>query len=504
MTEAKRRAAAEIWGQAGGRAGRRLDPNKAGIAQPSASLTESANQRPMPSSRGTAGALQVRTAKHDPERVCLLLPVPPVHRPTAAEMIELGLARVGQLLKHTPLPWRAIHVAGTNGKGSICVAASAMLHRAGIAHGRFTSPHLIDRWDCISINEEPVAESVFREVERLVQGRNEQEGINATEFELLTATAFELFTRAQIEIGVIETGMGGRLDATNVLQQPLVTVICKIGLDHQAFLGDTIEKIAFEKAGILKPGVPCVVEGTNRPSVIEVIQERAREISAGPVYMVHGLPDAPKSNPEYESFLKSKSFQPHEILNTACAHKATSLALEALGKKPDDELSLFTGLTDIKLPGRLQTLDLGRITERQGPAVLDGAHNVDSAEALGRFVESWRKKGDSPVVWVLSVSHGKALVEMLKPLLRDGDSVVAVEFGPVDGMPWVKATTAESVIAAAKETASLKQTVDCGSDVLAALKNGTQMASLEDREAPLVVAGSLYLVSDVLRLLKHG
>ncbi|KAL1629210.1 folylpolyglutamate synthase [Neofusicoccum ribis] len=419
-------------------------------------------------------------------------------------MIELGLARVGQLLKHTPLPWRAIHVAGTNGKGSICAAAAQMLHRAGIPHGRFTSPHLVDRWDCISINEQPVAESVFREVEHLVQGRNEREGINATEFELLTATAFELFTRAQIEIGVIETGMGGRLDATNVLQQPLVTVICKIGLDHQAFLGDTIEKIAFEKAGILKQGVPCVVEGTNSPSVIEVIQRHAKEISAGPVYMVHGLPDAPESSPAYRNFLRSKNFQPHEILNTACAYKATLLALEALGRKPDDELSLFDGLKDVKLPGRLQTLDLGRITARKSPAVLDGAHNVDSAEALGLFVESLRKNSRGNVVWVLSVSSGKALAGMLKPLLKDGDSVVAVQFGAVDGMPWVKATPTGDLLAAAKQAAKLQQTADCRSDVLAGLKKATELASSNGDESPLVVAGSLYLVSDVLRLLRDG
>ncbi|KAL1636416.1 folylpolyglutamate synthase [Diplodia intermedia] len=419
-------------------------------------------------------------------------------------MIELGLARVGQLLRQTPLPWRAIHVAGTNGKGSICATAAAMLHRAGISHGRFTSPHLIDRWDCISINEEPVAESVFREVEHLVVDRNEREGINATEFELLTATAFELFTRAKIEIGVIETGMGGRLDATNVLQHPLVTVICKIGIDHQAFLGDTIEKIAFEKAGILKPGVPCVIEGTNRPSVIEVIQRRAREISAGPVYMVNGLPEPPESNTGYKNFLRAKNLQPHEVLNTACAHKATLLALEALGRNPADELSLFDGLTDIKLPGRLQTLDLGRVTERKSPAVLDGAHNVDSAEALGRFVESLREKSKGSVVWVLSISHGKAMTEMLKPLLRNGDSVVATEFGPVDGMPWVKATPAGEVIAAAKSTATLSETVECGPDVLAALKQATELASTDSHEAPLVIAGSLYLVSEVLRLLRSG
>ncbi|KAK7555750.1 Mur ligase [Phyllosticta citricarpa] len=417
-------------------------------------------------------------------------------------MIELGLARITRLLANTPLPWKAIHVAGTNGKGSICATASAMLHRAGVSHGRFTSPHLVDRWDCININEEPVAESLFREIERLVLSRSEQEGINASEFEVLTATAFEIFTRAGIHVGVIETGMGGRLDATNVLQSPLVTVIAKIGLDHQAFLGDTIEKIAAEKAGILKPGVPCVVAGTNPPSVLQVISERAKEISAGPIHQVDGVPSAPQADSEYAKFLQARSYQPHELLNIGCAHKATCLALEALGRKPANELSLFNGLTDTVLPGRLQSIDLGAVTGSSTPALLDGAHNPDSAQALASRVDSLRQNGSGNVVWVLAASRGKDVPEMFRPLLKDGDSLVAVEFGPVDGMPWVNSTPAGDVVFAANQLAKLDKTVAAGPDVQQGLKMGAQIANSSAGDVPMVVAGSLYLVSDVMRLLR--
>ncbi|KAM0715278.1 hypothetical protein Q7P37_008776 [Cladosporium fusiforme] len=220
-------------------------------------------------------------------------------------MIELGLQRISRLLSQTHLPWRAIHVAGTNGKGSICVYISAMLEAynnssfrktPAIRHGRFTSPHLIDRWDCISINQKPVSSALFHEIEKKVLLRNATEDINASEFELLAATAFEIFTHENVDIGVIEVGMGGRLDATNILGQdvfeadgspasiirakPLVTAIAKIGLDHQSFLGNTLQAIAAEKAGILKPSVPLVYDASNPAEVIETFHSLASQINA--------------------------------------------------------------------------------------------------------------------------------------------------------------------------------------------------------------------------------
>lgn len=192
-------------------------------------------------------------------------------------MIRPGLSRITLLLKGIPLPWKAVHIAGTNGKGSICAYISALLHATHIRSGRFTSPHLIDRWDCITVNEVPIAESRFRSVEERVKERNAVGKIDASEFEILTATAFEIFALEKVQVAVVECGLGGRLDATNVIEGPLVTVISKIGLDHQGLLGDTIRQIAGEKAGIIKTGAACVVDGSSDAEALAEIERVAGE-----------------------------------------------------------------------------------------------------------------------------------------------------------------------------------------------------------------------------------
>ena len=201
-------------------------------------------------------------------------------------MIELGLGRISRLLKDIPIAWRAIHVAGTNGKGSVCSYASAMLNAGSIKCGRFTSPHLIDRWDCITINDRVVDQRLFCQVEDVVKSRDQKNGIKASEFELLTATAFEIFNHEKVEVGVVEVGLGGRNDATNVLQDPLVTVITKIGKDHQSFLGNSLEEIAYQKAGIMKQNVACLVDGSNEGSVIDVLKQNAKESQAAPLTLI--------------------------------------------------------------------------------------------------------------------------------------------------------------------------------------------------------------------------
>ncbi|EHK97978.1 putative Folylpolyglutamate synthase [Glarea lozoyensis 74030] len=284
-----------------------------------------------------------------------------------------------------------------------------MLHAGGVRCGRFTSPHLIDRWDCITVDQNPIQESVFRHAEEIVHRRNEEEQIGASEFELLTATAFEVFANEKIEMGVIEVGLGGRLDATNVLSNKAVTVISKIGLDHQSFLGNTIEEIAREKAGVMRPGVPCVVDKTNPPEVRRVIEEYAKEIGTD---VVLGSTDS-----SFLDDLSPEDFEPHQWENLA------------------------------------------------------------------------------------SASKGKEMEGILKPLLRSGDCVAAVKFGPVDGMPWVQAMPPEDIL----NTATLlgvnaSQQLDAGTDVMAALG----WAAVAADGGPVVTAGSLYLVSDVLRLLRDA
>ncbi|ORY68862.1 Mur ligase [Pseudomassariella vexata] len=404
-------------------------------------------------------------------------------------MIELGLARIQTLLQRTPQTWKAIHVAGTNGKGSICAYLEAMLHANNIACGRFTSPHLIDRWDCISINARAVPETKFRHFENLVKKRNEDLRVGATEFELLTATAFEIFEAEKVEVGVIEVGLGGRLDATNVLKEKAVTIISKIGFDHQAILGNTIEDIALQKAGIMQAGVPCVVDASNSEPVRLVFDSHSLQTGAPLKYVSPGPSELMKS---------LKSLRPHQAQNLALAHEAFRLAYPQFAESVG---ILVPAIRNMSWPGRLQMVDIQALTSRKEKVLLDGAHNPQSAEVLAAYVNEHLRhcaspaKQQQPLIWVLAASKGKDLGEILKLLLRPGDSVVAVEFGPVDGMPWVQPMESEEIL---KQCPVDVTKHDAQKDLAAALDWASKTAD----KSPLVIAGSLYLVSDVLRLLR--
>lgn len=398
-------------------------------------------------------------------------------------MIDLSLARISRLLQHTPQTWKAIHVAGTNGKGSICALVSAMLHASGKSCARFNSPHFIDRWDCITVNENPVSEKLFLATEKLVQERNITDQIEATEFELLTATAFEIMNTEKVEFGVIEVGMGGTLDATNTMKQKSVTVIAKIGLDHQFLLGDTVEEIAIQKAGIMRKGVPCIVDDSNPPSVLQAIQEHAKAVGANVVF--------PTKTPSLVDSLSRQGFEPHQIQHILCAHEAFRLACPG----PNPSLEQFmSAIKQTRLPGRLQRLEL-----RPGqPILLDGAHNVQSAEVLASYVDKHLRLKDQPVTWILAASQGKDLGGILGVLLKPEDNVTAVRFGPVAGMPWVKPAEQSEILDVAKQhgAASFESKDD--------QNPGEILEAALDKGGPVVIAGSLYLVSDVLRWLRDN
>ncbi|KAI0206697.1 folylpolyglutamate synthase-like protein [Astrocystis sublimbata] len=403
-------------------------------------------------------------------------------------MIELGLARITALLRNTPQTWKAIHVAGTNGKGSICAYIHAMLRVNRLSCGRFTSPHLIHRWDCIAINESAVSEHQFRHFEELVKRRNEEQGLGASEFELLAATAFEIFEAEKVDFAVIEVGLGGSLDATNVLKHKTVTVISKIGLDHQSFLGNTLEEIALQKAGIIRPGVPCVVDASNPPSVLDVVRSHAASVGAS-------LKPVEVQSADLRGPIREK-LEPHQQQNLLCAYEAFQLAYPTHGMPKADLLDVGAHAV---WPGRLQTISIQRLTGRVEPILLDGAHNPQSAAVLSAFVENRLRADGKPVTWVLAASAGKDISEILKVLLREGDKVAVVEFGAVDGMPWVSAMNSATILQIVDKigiTVSAKQ--DTKADIMA----GLRWASEESRDGPLVIAGSLYLVSDILKLLR--
>jgi folylpolyglutamate synthase len=403
-------------------------------------------------------------------------------------MIDLSLARISRLLQSTPQTWKAFHVAGTNGKGSICAYLSALLHASGSSCGRFTSPHLIDRWDCISVNEKPVSETVFRNAEEAVKQRDMESGLGATEFELLTATAFEIFHREKVEYGVIEVGLGGKLDATNAMKHKAVTVIAKIGLDHQSMLGNTLEEIALQKAGIMRHGVPCVVDDSNSSRVLKVLEDHAKEVGAELHY---------PSTSKLAGALFNSEYEPHQIQNLACAHLAFRLGCPG---HDSSVTHLVEAARKAAWPGRLQRLDISSIIGSEQQVLLDGAHNTQSAEVLAAYVQKRLRNDDGkPVAWVLGASQGKDMEGILRLLLRPGDSVAAVRFGPVDGMPWVQPADPEGILDLAAQY-GISESHNGQGDIPEALR----WASGKAGGGPVVIAGSLYLVSDVLRLLRDS
>ncbi|CAF9904749.1 MAG: folylpolyglutamate synthase [Heterodermia speciosa] len=410
-------------------------------------------------------------------------------------MINFGLSRISRLLESTVLPWRAIHVAGTNGKGSVCAYVSAMLNAGGIPVGRFTSPHLIDRWDCITINEKTVAEDLFLETEQKVKNFNLAADIGASEFELLTATAFTLFAQQKIKIGVVEVGMGGAEDATNVIQDPLVTVITKIGLDHQAFLGNTVEDIARTKAGILKRGIPCVVDGTNTQQVLASIHEKAIEKCAGALFRVPL--DGSEKLAKVWDILSKDDYEHHQQTHIMLAYEALSIALNST-QTISENLQLLPAVRNTVWPGRLQTVSIKDLTGRAQPILLDGAHNVQAAEVLDSYVNRRVRLTNDPVTWVIAVSSGKGVQDVLTCLLKPHDRVIACEFGAVSGMPWVQPVKAKDIVSVANILGLHNASVHERSDAVSALG----IATRESQGGPIVVAGSLYLVSDILRAIR--
>ena len=410
-------------------------------------------------------------------------------------MIELGLARITRLLKNVPIPWKPIHVAGTNGKGSVCAYASAMLHASNVKCGRFTSPHLIDRWDCITINEKAVEPDLFHEVEAEVKAVDFRDGINASEFEILTATAFKVFNRKNIEVGVVEVGLGGRQDATNVLQKPAVTVITKIGEDHQSFLGESLEEIAHHKAGIMKPQTLCLVDGSNPQIVIDILKRNADTVSASPFSSVSY--DATKMDKVLVNFLESHCFEPHQLINVQLAVQAVDATLGQMNRSISVK-SLMEAIDGTIWPGRLQMINFKALTKNEQGVLLDGAHNLGSAAALGSYVDSRLRMKGFPITWIIGMSKGKDAEALMYTLLRAGDNLMAIRFGPVSGMPWIEAMEPHDILEAGRRMCPGIYALPHPQNLMDALGCAGRVA----KGGRIVIAGSLYLVSDVLRLLR--
>lgn len=300
-----------------------------------------------------------------------------------------GLDRMKALLSALGNPeadFRAIHIAGTNGKGSTAVMTASILEEAGYTVGLYTSPHLEDECERVQIwdgNHHMIEQARFDELKDRVRAIEEK----ATVFEVYTAAAYLYFAEKQPDYVVLETGLGGRLDSTNTISKPLVSVITQVGLDHTAELGNTIFKIAYEKAGIIKPGVP-VVSQTPDLNVKNIIKRTAAENGCEFI-------DVSAVFDRYTGVELSMKGE-HQIRNAATAAEA----IRAAGIEVSEE-AVSIGLATAYLPGRFEVLNEDSAGSGEPFFIIDGAHNPDAAEALTHTLTAFAREHKLKRIFVI-------------------------------------------------------------------------------------------------------
>ncbi|MBM3880814.1 MAG: bifunctional folylpolyglutamate synthase/dihydrofolate synthase [Verrucomicrobia bacterium] len=392
--------------------------------------------------------------------------------------LKLGLENTRRLAELAGSPQeglRFVHVAGTNGKGSTCAMLESIYRAAGLRVGLFTSPHLVRFGERIQVNRESLGEAgVIRRVEEVRSVlRHFPQDHSPTFFEVVTVMALRHFAEARCDVVIWETGMGGRLDATNIVM-PLASVITNIGLDHERWLGDTLGKIAAEKAGIIKPGVPALTAAT-APEALGVL--RAAAALAGS--SLQEVTEADAARPPLNG-LALPLLGAHQRLNAALAW-ATVQTLER--ELPVDLAARIRGLTTVRWPGRLQVVhgpEIGQVN------LLDGAHNPAGIESLvAALGEYFPKQAPATIVGVLNDKNWPAMCRALGPLAS------SLRLVPVSS---ARSAAPEELRAACETARPGACPVVCGS---------LREALEETRAARFrLITGSLYLVGEALDLLE--
>ena len=389
---------------------------------------------------------------------------------------KFGLENTRQLAALAGQPQaglRFIHVAGTNGKGSTCAMLESIYRAAGLRVGLFTSPHLVSFAERLQVNRHLIPEA---EVVRLVSEmqllcKHFAEEAHPTFFEAVTVMALRWFAEQHCDLVIWETGLGGRLDATNIVT-PLASVITNIGLEHQQWLGDTFEQIATEKSGIIKPGVP-VITAAQPGEGLEVIAATAREQGA-PLTLI-GAADT--ARPPLDA-LELPLHGPHQRLNAATA-LATVRVLA--GQLPVSAAAARAGLASVYWPGRMQRVE----TASGQQVLLDGAHNPAGAEAL-RVALQTEFPGARPTV-IFGVFRDKDSTSMCQSLAPQAGRVILT---PVHS----ERSEAPAKLVAACRAANAHAPIEQSASLAEAL-------ALAAGDSPVVIAGSLYLIGEAMELL---
>jgi dihydrofolate synthase/folylpolyglutamate synthase len=374
--------------------------------------------------------------------------------------IRLGLDRIRTLLSLLGDPqddFRAIHIAGTNGKGSVAAMLSSILYRSGYKVGLYTSPHLVDYTERIRINEKDILKTKFATaVAKVKKVIDELPKIDLTEFEVLTAVGYLLLSQEKVEIAVIEVGLGGRMDATNIII-PILSIITNIDYDHVDVLGNSLSKIAREKAGIIKAGVPLV---TGEKKVWRILYNICKN--------------------QGSKFIRSNDLRvkhlpllgSHQVENTKIVIAAVKV-LRELGIKISNK-QLDIGLRHTFWPGRLQ------VVSKKPFIILDGAHNPAGARALFKYLRALNKK----ITFIIGMQNNKDVKKFVKILKPIADRFIVVRSSN-------PRASSKGVIAGKIKLAGGK----------AIIAKNLESALIQSKKIgdPVCITGSLYLVGDALK-----
>lgn len=385
--------------------------------------------------------------------------------------IKLGLDRVKAILEilgNHQDDFKSIHIAGTNGKGSTASILAKVLEKSGYKTGLFTSPHLIKYNERIKISSKDISDNKLEVLLNKVNAIAKENEITLTEFEIITIIAFLFFKQEKVDIAIIEVGLGGRLDATNIIN-PIISIITTIGLDHTQRLGNTIEKISFEKSGIIKPNSKVVTSKKN--AGIKIIKEVANQQNAQlslcdeveNIEFKNSLNRIQINNKKYDLSL----FGDFQGENLALALKA----LEILQKDGFKITDIQNSLKEVSWNARMQFLDTN--------VILDGAHNPNAATKLRETLDKYFK--DKKRVWFFGALNNKDYSEIMKTLFREEDEIHLINFKHQSSLDFKNSDLNYKKI-------DISQFIE-----------KYEVARKSDNL--IIIAGSLYLAGDILALL---
>ncbi len=415
--------------------------------------------------------------------------------------IKLGLSNTVELMKLLGEPhkaFRCIHIAGTNGKGSTASMIASILNESGFKTGLFTSPHLVSFTERIRINGLKISENdvinLAAEVRKLVDGTD----LNPTFFEFVTSMAFHYFAVHDVDWAVIETGLGGRLDSTNIVR-PEATVITNISLDHCEFLGNTISDITFEKAGIIKQGVPLITASSNQ-AVINQLSEIAESLNA-PVHIyqrdfsgcLKNMNDM-QITMDYSGMHRYRDLSvpltgKHQLDN-ACTAIRTCEVLKEGGLSVSEE-AVVKGLKNVVLEGRLEWIS------QSPPIILDGAHNPDASKSLAAsLMDIFPEK---KIILITGVMSDKDIKETIEPLVNIADSIILTKAQYERAASSDKLSSIISTIHRSEAKGAPVKTVN-SSSVLEAIEIARKQCT---DNSIILITGSFYTTGEAKEVLGH-